>query len=133
MQVAWSVTKLHSKSAKIEDPVIFERVDINEGNSWNSSSNIAVIPQGGWYYLHLDVASCSNSSIRLEVNVNDNPVFAAQFLAITSYAVQSRGQSAILKLSTGDTLKVSPPLKVKTICLHGKSFTAFYGMLLIPI
>ena len=92
----------------MEDPVIFERVDINEGNSWNSSLNTANISQAGWYYLHLDVATCSGSNIKLEININDKPVFAAQFMAITNHASQSKGQSVILVLSTDDKLKVSP-------------------------
>ena len=111
--------------------MVFERVDINEGNSWNSITNV-VIPRASWYYLHLDVASCAYSTIKLEVNVNHKPILAAQFLEVTHHAPQSRGRSAVLQLTSGDTLTVSPSLDVGTICLKGEGLTAFYGMLLVP-
>ena len=133
LQVAWSIAKVSAESYDVESLIMFDRVDVNKGNAWTSSNYPSVvIPHAGWYYLHLDFANCYIGVVGLEMQVNGKGVFTAQFLAYTNKAAQTRGQSTILQLSTGDRLAVSPIPNIGSTCLYGMSYTAFYGMLLIP-
>ena len=129
----------HSESHSPLDPLEFDVVDVNEGKVWLSAINTVVIHHPGSYYVHVDAATCYYGFMKVNIKVNGEVVFWIQFLVETDYAGQSRGQSAILRLSRGDVITVSLVDSIKNSttvsCIYSSDtdfYTAFYGFLLTP-
>ena len=110
--------------------VPFEVVFINEGNVWNTNSNGAGIPVKGVYYIHLDICTCPDPAYNLimNVNINNQSYFAAQFLPLSTGGSMTRGQAAIASLEIGDFVSVSCPIGPRQ-CYNPPAI-GFYGFLL---
>ena len=128
----------HAEAHPPLDPIEFDVIDVNEGNVWLSSNNTVIIHQPGSYYVHVDVATCYYGFMKVYIKVNGEVVFWIQFLEETEHGGQSRGQSAILHLTKGDTITISLDDSNKNsieFCIYSGEndfHTAFYGFLLTP-
>ena len=116
------------------DPVQFDTVNFNMGNTWSTAFNAAVISYPGIYYVHVDLATCYNGGVLFIVKVNGVEKFRAEFLPINGIGMESRGNAALLQLQIGDKVTVSFT-NTPNMCLYAEphNITVFYGMLLSPI
>ena len=51
IQVAWCVART-SSSTGVMDPLVYNRILVNEGNAWNPDTNTVTIPYTGYYLIH---------------------------------------------------------------------------------
>ena len=103
VQVAWSVARTSSQSwGHVQYPVVL----VNEGGAWKPSSNKAVIPRDGYYFLHVGGAVSSAVFSSLRLNVNQKRMFITIHESSNHNGTDTMSRSGILKLSEGDELKV---------------------------
>ena len=135
LQVAWSVArKTPAYTFSPLDPVQFNSVNINVGNTWDAATSAAVISRPGLYYIHVDLGTCYNGGVVFIVKVNGAEKFRAEFIPVTMTSMESRGNAALLQLNNGDIVTVSF-ISMSRMCLYAdtNNVTAFYGMLLTPL
>ena len=110
-------------------PIPFGIISVNKGNVWNQTANAASISVSGFYYLHVQLASCYTAGAKFDININGKIDFSVQFLTHDGIAGTARNQAVIRKLKTGDTITVS--ITTANTCLYGGmsdySKVAFYG------
>ena len=103
VQVAWSVARTSSQSwGRVQYPVVL----VNEGGAWKPSSNKAVIPRDGYYFLHVGGAVPSTVGAYLSLKVNQKRMFITIHYNKNHNGTDTMSRSGILKLSVGDELKV---------------------------
>ena len=56
MQVAWCVART-SNILDPMDPMVYDKVMVNEGSAWNPDNNTVVIPYTGYYLIHYGVGT----------------------------------------------------------------------------
>ena len=104
LKVVWSVARISSQS---NEYVRFPVVLVNEGAAWNLSSNKAVIPRDGYYFIHVGsgVPSHKNRYTYLNVMVNNKISLSAAHESFIN-GTETMSRSGILKLLEGDELTV---------------------------
>ena len=56
MQVAWCVARTSNILGPM-DPMVYDKVLVNEGSAWNPDNNTVVIPYTGYYLIHYGVGT----------------------------------------------------------------------------
>ena len=124
MQVAWSVARTSSHSeGYVQYPVVL----VNEGGAWNVSSHKAVIPRGGYYFIHVGGGVHSGRQARLDLVVNKKDTLTAGRYSDNHNGTDTISRSGILKLSVGDELTV---YTWYTLYSDNQMQTIFIGFLL---
>ena len=102
LKVVWSVARISSQS---NEYVRFPVVLVNEGAAWNLSSNKAVIPRDGYYFINVGSGVHSYRITYLNVMVNNKMALSAAHESVLN-GIETMSRSGILKLLEGDELRV---------------------------
>ena len=129
MQVAWSVARTTSFYSPVGSNIQLQYtlILVDEGGVWNPSSHKAVIPRGGFYFIHVGGGVHSGAHTYLNFKVNNRRQFTTTHSSTNHNGTDTIARSGILPLSTGDQLTV----KTNGPCYSDNMMqTIFIGFLL---
>ena len=135
-KIAWSVSRSLSKIWGAVDYVAFDIVYVNEGNSWNPTTNSARIPQRGVYLIDLSTYLCGapgNGNENVQVMLNNDVVIQLRLNATGLNDCISRSRSSMLQLQAGDSLRIRIPTHGSCYVSYSKIHHSFTGFLLYSL
>ncbi len=116
--------------------VIYDKIFVNVGNAWNSSSNEVIVPMTGVYLIELtayvgNLPVNGNGNEHVQVMVNENQPITELQLDTSSFAdFITRSRANIVYLNAGDHLTVAIPTSGSLYFSGPEKVHAFNGMLL---
>ena len=119
-----------TKTSTFVNSVVFDRILVNEGNSYKASDEMFVAPLNGIYFFTVTTSSflylvVNKLHIMLTICLCDN-VHGSDDI------VTSRG-SIMLTLNANDIVQVVPHNKLQQIVTNHDGVTNFYGFLYSPV
>jgi len=128
--VAWSVFRTTGLTNGPLNPVSFEEVFINinaNGGGWNSATNRYTVPLSGVYYVHMTAGfQISTVDTGLFLLLNDSLVMNVMIGTGGRGGYDTRGKSAILRLSQNDDLRFVVPTGF-AVFSNANRITSFSG------
>lgn len=129
--VAWYVQRTAAETTGVQQPLTFDTININMGDTWQSGPQQAVINVPGLYYLRLDAVACFSAPLNLTVCLNNNGIFDVRLQLRTGDGGVNLGRANLVELRRNDYVTVTQD---DGSCVGGgaNGETAFYGFLVYP-
>lgn len=127
-QVVWYAARTSRESNGPLNPVDFDRVLINNGNTYDAVTDVVTISLPGYYYVHIQLTVCSGTGAVFELRLNGVVAVTCKHNIRNNCCAMSRGQAAMLALKTGDKLSIAMS---SSMCIFSADrATTFFGLLL---
>nr|QBS36528.1 C1q [Sinonovacula constricta] len=133
--VSFSAGLSHHQAFVADDNVVFDQVFINEGGAYSSTSGLFTCPVSGIYLFQFHALSRESSNAWMELYHNADYIASVFAHAEQDYA--SAGNSAIIKVTKGDTVYIKAvDATGYPVNLYGATdevYNTFSGYLLAPV
>ncbi|XP_048238284.1 complement C1q tumor necrosis factor-related protein 4-like [Haliotis rufescens] len=121
-EVAFSAGLSHHQSLTGGQTVVYNRIITNVGNAYNPATGVFTCPISGAYVFQYHAMSRQDSTLYLELYLNDKYISSAYGHTITDYA--SGSNSGILELNKGDAVSVKAAAGYQTD-LYGQVYEVY--------
>ncbi|XP_025076807.1 protocadherin Fat 4-like [Pomacea canaliculata] len=105
-KVTFSAGLSHYLELTEAEPVVYDRIFVNEGNGYSSRTGIFTCPQSGKYVFGIDVLAAGNSSVSLSLYHKVSRV--RTFEVHAGEDSKADGVTAVLQVTHGDDVYVAP-------------------------
>ncbi len=141
ISAVWSVGRTLGNVLGAIDPVVYDKVFVNQGNAWKPVSNSVVISTQGTYAVDLTAYMCGGNSYSVCSGTGDNDV---QVLVNTNIIIElkieasswadciTRSRTTAVGLHVGDVLRVRVPTVGSCYNSNANTMHTFTGFLLLP-
>ncbi|XP_061179366.1 uncharacterized protein LOC133187991 [Saccostrea echinata] len=131
-EIAFSAGLTHNEASSDSSKMIFDRVFLNHGLSFNANTGVFTAPVAGIYVFHYHALTQNDKAEWVELY--HNYIYVNSLYAHTSGGYGSGSNSAALELDVGDTVYLD--IQHRGSFLYGGSdniYCTFSGYLLSPI
>ena len=123
-QVAWCVARTSNSTSM--NPLVYDRMLVNEGHAWNPSTNTLLIPYTGYYLIHYGMGVPAGTLVYQYLYSSSNIVTVLYRYSSVHNGVDTISKTLIRRFIAGSVLKITS---------HGNTFssqmqTTFAGLLL---
>ena len=133
VRTAWSVACSLPDFFGPADPLVFNVIYVNEGNTWNASSNTATVLQAGIFLIDITTYLCGmygNRQENVQIVLNNNTLIQLKLNTTGWNDCISRSRSFLLQLNVGDSLHIRIPTAGSFYVSNYYLLHAFTGFLL---
>ena len=127
--MAWCVARTSNTSGSM-DPMVYDKVLVNEGNAWNPDNNTLVIPYTGYYLMHYGVGTEAGVMVSQYLYSSEDEDRINRLLRdkmAPSAGTDCLGKTIIRRFEDGSGLKISTDSDIVSFDLMQ---TTFMGLLI---
>ena len=134
-KIAWNVAHSSSFTGPL-DYVQYDKVHVNEGGVWNSTTNSANILVSGLYIVDLSSYFCGSGCIgngnqHLQLLLNGNPIIELKLMAFTANDGISRSRTVAVQMTKGDHMRVRAVNNGSYVSAPGQRYLNLFSGFLI--
>jgi hypothetical protein len=119
-------------STKVGRRLVFPRVIINEGQSYNRNDGVFTAPVGGLFVFYSSLISYGNEPFGCDLVLNDNAKVQVYTYANANLGTQPASNMVVLRLQKGDRIWMKVATANRVNANPTSSISTFSGYL-IPI
>ena len=109
------------------DPLVYNRILVNEGNAWNPDTNTVVIPYTGYYLVHYGGGVGAGTQLWLQLYSDTTKVTLLYRESTVHNGVDTMSKSIVRRFTAGNKLKI----KTRSNTFSDSNMqTTFMGLLL---
>ena len=108
-------------------PIVFDKVLVNEGNAWNTSTNKVVIPQTGYYMVHFSAGIPARTRLWHWLDSSLNPLTLIFRDSEEHDGIDTLGKTIFRNFKAGDSLWITNSYNTFS---NAQMQTTFMGLLL---
>ncbi|XP_052722485.1 complement C1q-like protein 4 isoform X1 [Crassostrea angulata] len=112
------------------DLIVYDRVFLNMGNGYDSSTGVFTCPNAGTYAFLVHGVSTATSQLNLDIYRNNN--YTVSVFAHVNNGYASGHQSIILQLDQQDTVFVQARGVSALYGQHNEVYSTFSGFMVVP-
>ena len=124
-QVAWCVARTSNSTSM--NPLVYDRMLVNEGHAWNPSTNTLLIPYTGYYLIHYGMGVPAGTGVTQYLYSSGNTITTLRRYSQVHNGVDTLSKTIIRKFTAGDVLKISTDYNTFS---NVQMQTTFIGLLL---
>ena len=109
------------------DPVVYDRILLNEGNAWKPDSNTVVIPYTGYYLVHFGGGVSASQHVQQYLYSSGTKVTTLYQHNTVHNGIDTLSKTVVRRFSAGKVLKIKTDYSTFS---NGQMQTAFIGLLL---
>ena len=109
------------------NPLVYNRILVNEGNAWNPDTNTVTIPYTGYYLIHYGVGVPARIKAWHELYLGGTLITALDRQSKVHNGVDTIGKSIVRRFRAGNVLKL---VTRHNTFSNANMQTAFMGLLL---
>ena len=94
-----------SNSTGDQNPLLYNRVLVNEGNAWNPDTNTVVIPYTGYYLIHYG-GGAAGTEVYLQLYSDTTTVTLLYRESTVHNGVDTMSKSIVRRFTAGNKLKI---------------------------
>ena len=125
-QVAWCVARTSSITGVI-DPLVYNRILVNEGNAWNPDTNTVTIPYTGYYLIHYGLGVPAGTGVSYYLYSSGTRVTRLYRGSSVHNGVDTLSKTLIRRFVAGSVLKIRTDYNTFS---NSMMQTTFEGLLL---
>ena len=125
IQVAWCVARTSNSTSM--DPLVYNRILVNEGNAWNPDTNTVTIPYTGYYLIHYGGGAPARTRVQHYLYSSEMTVTNLLRWSHAHNGVDTLSKTIIRKFAAGRVLKIKTDFDTFSNC---QMQTIFMGLLL---
>ena len=104
IQVAWSVARTSNSGSM--NPVVYNRILVNEGNAWNPDTNTVTIPYTGYYLIHYGAGVPAGTYVQHDLYSSGTRVTILYRGSGVHNGVDTLSKTLIRRFVAGNVLKI---------------------------
>ena len=126
IQVAWCVARTSSSTGYM-DPLVYNRILVNEGNAWNPDTNTVTIPYTGYYLIHYGMGVPAWTRVQHDLYSSGTLVTILYRNSRVHNGVDTLSKTLIRRFVAGSVLKI---ITYSNTFSNSMIQTTFAGLLL---
>ena len=103
-QVAWCVARTSNSGSM--NPLVYNRILVNEGNVWNPDTNTVTIPYTGYYLIHYGAGAPAGTLVNHQLYSTENTVTILYRFSRVHNGVDTLSKTLIRRFVAGSVLKI---------------------------
>ena len=125
IQVAWCVARTSNSGSM--NPLVYNRILVNEGNAWNPDTNTVTIPYTGYYLVHYGAGAPAGTRVQHYLYSSEKTVTNLLRWSHAHNGVDTLSKTIIRKFAAGRVLKIKTDFDTYS---NAQMQTIFMGLLL---
>ena len=103
--MAWCVARTSNSSGSM-NPMVYDRILVNEGNAWKPGINKVVIPYTGYYLIHYGVGVPAGTGMYQQLYSDGNTVTLLYRYSNVHNGVDTMSKTIVRRFIAGNVLKI---------------------------
>ena len=103
--MAWCVART-SNSSGFMDPMVYDRILVNEGNAWKPGINKVVIPYTGYYMVHYGMGVHAGTGVYQQLSSDGITVTILFRVNTVHNGVDTMSKTIVRRFTAGNVLKI---------------------------